>query len=170
MGDKGDGQRDDTSVLRIPNPSLLVLIGPCGTGKSTFAARHFRPTEVLGSDECRALVADDPFEESATPEAFAALQYVAGLRLKRGRLTVIDATNVRPQHRAPLVSLAHQHDLPAVAIVFDLDEHLLLERNAARLDRQVEPDAVRYQVRALRHSLDTLQREDFDEVYLLASP
>src|SRR5262249_40497220 len=73
-----------------------------------------------------------------------------------------------PQHRAPLVSLAHQHDLPAVAVVFDLDEHLLLERNAARHDRRVEPEAVRYQVRALRHS--ALQREDFDLVYPLTSP
>jgi protein phosphatase len=166
-----DGARSgDAGVLRIPNPSLVVLIGPCGTGKSTFAARHFRSTEVLGSDEYRAQVADDPYEESATPEAFAALQYVAGLRLRRGRLTVVDATNVRPQHRAPLVSLARQHDLPAVAVVFDLDERLLLERNAVRQDRQIEPDAVRYQVRALRHSLDTLQREDFDQVYLLTSP
>ncbi len=168
--DEDGDQAGDADVLRIPNPSLVVLIGACGAGKSTFAARHFRPTEVLGSDEWRALVADDPFEESATPEAFAALQYVAGLRLKRGRLAVVDATNVRPQHRAPLVSLARQHDLPAVAIVFDLDERLLLERNAARQDQQIEPEAVRYQVRALRHSLDTLQREDFDLVYVLTSP
>jgi protein phosphatase len=168
--DEDDERSGDAGGLRIPNPSLVVLIGPCGAGKSTFAARHFRSTEVLGSDECRALVADDPHEESATPEAFAALQYLAGLRLKRGRLTVVDATNVRPQHRAPLVSLARQHDLPAVAVVFDLDERLLLERNAARQDRQIEPDAVRYQVRALQHSLDTLPREDFDQVYPLASP
>jgi protein phosphatase len=167
-GDAQSGASDE--VLRIPSPGLVVLIGPCGAGKTSFAVRHFRPTEVLGSDECRALVADDPHQESATREAFAALQYLAGLRLKLGHLTVVDATNVRPQHRAPLVSLARQHDLPAVAIAFNLDEQLLLERNASRTDRQVEPDAVRYQVRALRHSLDTLAREDFDEVYVLTSP
>ena len=45
--------------LNIPELSLVVLIGPTGSGKSTFARAHFKPTEVISSDFCRGLVADD---------------------------------------------------------------------------------------------------------------
>ena len=36
--------------LTIPDYCLVVLIGASGSGKSTFAARHFLPTEVVSSD------------------------------------------------------------------------------------------------------------------------
>jgi protein phosphatase len=94
--------------LTIPEPALVVLIGPSGAGKSTFAQRHWRPTEVLSSDACRALVADSETDRSVTPEAFEVLHCVAAKRLAAGRLTVVDATNVQPEARRPLITLARE--------------------------------------------------------------
>src|SRR5512146_3485955 len=80
-------------VIPIPALSLVVLVGASGSGKSTFAARHFRPTEVLNSDYYRAVVGDDPNDQTVTTAAFDALHHIAGLRLALGRITVTDATN-----------------------------------------------------------------------------
>src|SRR5438309_11007679 len=95
--------------ISIPKLSLVVLIGPSGSGKGTFARKHFLPTEVLSSDVCRAMVSDDENNQAVTPEAFALLHYVAAQRLGLGRLTVVDATNVQPEARAPLVALARKY-------------------------------------------------------------
>src|SRR3954447_18046960 len=100
-------------TINIPKLSLVVLIGPSGSGKSTFARRHFRPTEILSSDACRGMVSDDEKEQAVTKDAFEVLRFIAGKRLALGRLTVIDATNVQPEARKPLVELARQyHCLP----------------------------------------------------------
>lgn len=118
--------------LSIPEFSLVVLVGASGAGKSSFARAHFRPTEVLSSDFCRGLVADDENDQAATGDAFDVLHYVAAKRLAAGRLTVVDATNVQPEARAPLVALARAHDCLPVAVVLDLPERLCQERNRAR--------------------------------------
>jgi protein phosphatase len=125
--------------MPIPNLSLIVLIGPSGSGKSTFARKHFKPTEVLSSDNCRALVADDENDHSATKEAFDLLHYIAAKRLTGGRMTVIDATNVKPEDRRPLVKLAREYHCLPVAIVFNLPEKLCQERNRIRPDRNFGP-------------------------------
>ena len=117
--------------LAVPELSLVVLVGVTGSGKSTFARAHFKPTEVISSDFCRGLVADDENDQSATPAAFELLHYIAGQRLTAGRLTVIDATNVQPEARRELVALAREHDVLPVAIVLDLPEKL-----CARAQRQ----------------------------------
>src|ERR671926_1057690 len=103
--------------ITLPELSLVVLIGASGSGKSTFARRHFKPTEVLSSDFCRALVRDDETDQSATEDAFAVLHYIAGKRLAAGRLTVVDATSVQPEARRVLVTLAREHDVLPVAVV-----------------------------------------------------
>lgn len=156
--------------LNIPELSLVVLVGASGSGKSTFARRHFRPTEVLSSDYCRGLVADDENDQSATGDAFDVLHYIAAKRLAVGRLTVVDATNVQPESRKPLVELARRYHCLPVAIVFNLPERLCHERNASRPDRDFGPHVVRRQTQQLRRSLKGLQREGFRHVYTLSSP
>ncbi len=158
------------ALVAIPESALVLLIGPSGCGKSTFARRHFRPTEVLSSDFCRALVADDENDQSATRDAFAVLHFIAGRRLARGRLTVVDATNVRPEARKPLLALAWHYRRPAVSVVFDLPEALCDERNRLRPDRVVGPDVIRRQAEALRRSLPGLPGEGFSRVFVLSSP
>jgi protein phosphatase len=153
--------------LAVPALSLVVLVGVSGSGKSTFARTHFRATEVISSDFCRGLVADDENDQSATPEAFELLRYIAGKRLAAGRLTVIDATNVQPDARRPLVALAREHDVLPVAIVLDVPEGVCAARNASRADRDFGPHVLRRQRDQLRRGLRGLAREGFRTVHLL---
>ncbi|MBM7440620.1 polynucleotide kinase-phosphatase [Streptomyces sp. HB132] len=148
--------------------SLVVLIGASGSGKSTFARRHFKPTEIVSSDFCRGLVADDENDQSASRDAFDVLHYIAGKRLAAGRLTVVDATNVQPESRKQLVQLARQHDVLPIAIVLDLPEELCQARNATRPDRAGMPrHVVGRHRRELRRSLRGLEREGFRKVHIL---
>jgi len=156
--------------LTIPELSLVVLVGVTGSGKSTFARVHFKPTEVISSDFCRGLVADDENDQSATPAAFELLHYIAGQRLRAGRLTVIDATNTQPEARRDLVTLAREHDVLPVAIVLDLPEQLCAERNKSRPDRDFGPHVLRRQRGQLRRGLPGLQREGFRAVHVLRTP
>ena len=151
----------------VPELSLVVLIGVSGSGKSTFARRHFAPTQVLSSDTCRGLVADDENDQSATPAAFALLHHIAGIRLRAGRLTVVDATNVKAEDRASLVRLAREHDVLPVAIVLDVPDGECLARNALRPDRDLAPGVVRRQRADLRRGLRGLGREGFRKVHVL---
>jgi protein phosphatase len=144
--------------LRLPDFALVVLVGSSGSGKSTFAARHFAPTEVLSSDRCRGWVSDDDTDQDATKDAFDVLHFIAGKRLAARRLTVVDATNVRPEDRKLLVEVARKYHALPVAIVLDIPEEICIERNKARTDRQFGAQIVRNQVRLLRRSLRGLQR------------
>ena len=156
--------------IAIPELCLVALIGPTGSGKSSFAASHFKPTEVVSSDACRAMVADDATDQAATPDAFALLNFIAATRLRAGRLTVIDATSVQPQARKSLVTLAREHDCLPVAIVLNMPEALCLARNRERPDRNFGPQVVRRQAEQLRRSLRGLKREGFRHVFVLNSP
>ena len=155
--------------IKFPELALVVLIGTSGSGKSTFANRHFRPTEVLSSDYCRGLVADDETDQSATAAAFEVLHFVAAKRLEAGRLTVVDATNVRQEDRKMLVELARQYHMLPVALVFDLPEAVCQERNRARPDRDFGPHVIRNQRQQLRRSLRGLQREGFRHIAVFES-
>src|SRR5262245_12201888 len=156
--------------LSIPELALVVLIGPSGAGKSTFARTHFKPTEILSSDYCRGLVADDENDQSATGDAFDVLHYIARKPLATGRLTVIDATNVQVGARKPLLALAREYHVLPVAIVFDLPERLCQERNRTRPDRDFGPHVIRRQLQDLRRSQRGLQREGFRSVFTFETP
>ncbi|MER7002958.1 polynucleotide kinase-phosphatase [Dactylosporangium sp. NPDC000555] len=153
--------------MRIPELCLVALVGVSGSGKSTFARRHFAPTQVLSSDAFRAMVADDENDQSASGEAFDALHYVAGKRLRAGRLTVVDATNVQRHARQALVALAREHDVLPVAIVLDVPEDECWARTQARPDRDFGRPVVARQHRDLRRSLRGLAREGFRQVHVL---
>ncbi|MFE7365445.1 polynucleotide kinase-phosphatase [[Kitasatospora] papulosa] len=155
-------------TLPVTDLSLVVLVGASGSGKSTFARRHFKPTEIISSDFCRGLVADDENDQSASGDAFDVLHYIAGKRLAAGRLTVVDATNVQPESRKQLVQLARRYDVLPIAIVLDLPEEVCQARNATRPDRAGMPrHVVQRHRRELRRSLRGLEREGFRKVHVL---
>jgi protein phosphatase len=156
--------------LSIPDMSLVALIGASGSGKSTFARKHFASTQILSSDFFRGLVSDDENDQSASEAAFDALHYVAAKRLTAGLVTVIDATNVQRFPRDALVNLAKKHHVLPVAIVLDLPEALCAERNAARPDRDFGAHVIRRHRNELRKSLRSLEKEGFRRVYVLRTP
>src|SRR6516162_2457549 len=156
--------------ITIPNLSLVVLIGPSGSGKSTFARKHFLPTEVLCSDACRAMVSDEETNQAVTNDAFEVLHFIAAKRLALGRLTVIDATNVQPEARKPLVAVARQYHCLPVAIVLNMPEKVCHERNRLRDERAFGPHVVRQQHTQLRRSLRGLAKEGFRHIFVLESP
>jgi protein phosphatase len=155
--------------IEIPEFALVLLVGASGTGKSTFAARHFLPTEVISSDRMRGWVADDETDQRATADAFDVLHYLVEKRLKGRRFTVIDATNVQPEARKSLIALARKWHALAVAIVFDLPEAIAVARNAERPDRQFGAGPVRRHVQALRRSIGGMKREGIRYVHRLRS-
>ncbi len=156
--------------ITIPNLSLVVLIGPSGSGKSTFARKHFRSTEILSSDACRGMVCNDENDQAVTNEAFELLHFIARKRLVLGHLTVVDATNVQPEARKPLVSLSREHHCLPVAIVFDMPEKVCQERNRNRDDRNFGPHVIRQQRSQLRRTIRGLKREGFSHVFIFETP
>lgn len=158
------------TTLDIPELALVALVGISGSGKSTFARAYFLPSQVLSSDAFRAMVADDENDQSASSDAFDVLHYVAGKRLRAGRLTVVDATNVQSHARAGLVKVAREHDVLPVAIVIDTPEAVCWERTQARPDRDFGREVLRRQHRDLRRALNQLQREGFRKVHVVSDP
>ena len=155
--------------IAIPADALVVLIGVAGSGKSTFASRHFTPTQVLSSDAFRALIADDPTAQGATDDAFDLLHRVLEMRMRRGHLTVVDATNVEAWAREQLLSVARRHRRPCVAIVLDLPVDIALARNAARPAPRPPASALQRQARWLLDSMPALPHEGFGAVHRLHS-
>ncbi len=155
--------------LELPELCLVVLVGVSGAGKSTFAGKHFLPSEVVSSDFCRGLVSDDENDQQATSDAFDVLNYIVGKRLARGRLTVVDATSVRAEDRKRLVRLAKEHDCLAVAIVLNVPPKIAGERNEAREDRSFGIRVVKQQASQLRRGLRGMKREGFSRVHILGS-
>ncbi|MCA9643085.1 MAG: AAA family ATPase, partial [Myxococcales bacterium] len=159
--------------LELPDLSLVVLVGASGSGKSSFAARHFLATEVVSSDACRAMICDDPNDMTSTHGAFSLLNEIAGRRLSAGKLTVVDATSVRKDDRKELLQLARRHDVLTVALVFDLPTNVCVKRDAERgqiapavgARRAVGPQVIRRQQAALRRDLRGLRKEGFHSVY-----
>ena len=158
---------DVPRVLAVPRMGLVLLIGVSGAGKSTFAAQHFLPTQVIGSDDCRGMVSDDPNDQSATSDAFTLMHTVVDIRLRRGLLTVVDATNVQRRAREELVRVAKENNVLTTAIVLDVPEAVAVERNRGRPDRNFGDHVIRRQRRDLKASLKRLQREGIRKVHVL---
>ncbi len=155
--------------IEIPEFALVAMVGASSSGKSSFAGKHFLPTEVLSSDFFRGMVCDDEGSQSATPDAFDVLYYAAEKRLKGMKTTVIDATNVQQSARKKIIELAREHNVHTAAIVLDVPEKVLLERNSKREDRNYPEGVIRKHRLDLKRSIRQLKREGFRFVYILNS-
>jgi protein phosphatase len=159
-----------TTIL-VPDPSLVLMVGAAGAGKSTFAARHFAPDEVLSSDAYRALVSGDEADQSVSRVAFRILHRELEKRLADRRLTVVDATNVAPGNRRQLIHRARAAGVPVVALVLALPARVVLARNAARA-RTVDEDVVRDQLARVERTVrdGVLTGEGCAAVWVLREP
>lgn len=157
------------NTLHIPEFSLVILIGSTGSGKSTFARTHFKPTEIISSDTCRGLVSDDETNQAATADAFSLVKYTARLRLKNGFLTVIDATNVKEESRKDWMKLSREFNCPMVAIILDMPEAICAERNALKPDRQFGAHVIPLHISQLEKSIGSLKYEGYRDIFHLRS-
>lgn len=155
--------------INIPDHSLVLLVGASGAGKSSFAKKHFKPTEILSSDDCRAWVSDDENKQSATNDAFDLLHYMAAKRLKNGLLTVIDATNVQKESRKSFIELAKTYHCLPIAFVLDIEGKICEERNESRTDRSLDPYIIRQQRQQVKRSIKSLKAEGFRQIHKLNS-
>lgn len=150
--------------LRLPAPSLVVLVGPSGAGKSTWAAQQFASSEVVSSDGLRALVGAGPDDQAAGTAAFGLLDTIVAERMRRGLTTVIDTVGLNADNRARWIGLAHEVGIPAHAIVFDTDPKVCEQRNDAR-DRPIPKTALRRQMSQFKKTRSQVLEEDFDGVH-----
>ena len=145
---------------------MVVLVGPAGCGKSTFAANHFRPTQIISSDHCRALVSDDERDQRFQAQAFALLDFIIEQRLGINRLCVVDSTAVTPPARQSLLRLARRHRVPCVAVLLDVSLEKCLAHDQSR-ERSVGRDAIERQFQLFQQAKSAIAQEGFDQVIVL---
>lgn len=163
-------QEMDNYRIEIPEFCLVALIGATSSGKTSFAHQYFKSTEVLSSDFFRGMVCDDESSQTASGDAFDVLYYIAEKRLSNMKLTVIDATNIQQNSRKKIIDLAREQNVHAAAIVLNLPESLLQERNKNRPERNFPEHVIRQHCRDVRRSIRNLKREGFRFVYVIDSP
>jgi len=162
--------RSSEVQIKVPQVGLIVLVGASGSGKSTFARKHFADTEVVSSDRCRAMVSDNELDQTVSGLAFDLVHNIVDKRLQLGRLTVVDATNVEAPNRKRLLDIARRWDVLATAIVFDVSLDVCLAHNNARQDRKTPEHVIKRQQRNLRRGLRQMGREKFGRVYAYGTP
>ena len=153
--------------IEIHDPTLVVLVGAAGSGKSTFAARHFAEAEILSSDAFREILTGDAADQRATRTAFSIIHREVSKRLAAGRTVVVDATNVEAHARRALLARARLAEARSIGIVFALPRDVVLARNAARAGRVVDPEIVDRHIGRLEAALSTIGEEGFDQVVVL---
>lgn len=160
--------RSNAEYIHVPKLSLIILIGASSSGKSTFARKHFLPTEIVSSDQCRAMVSDDENSLPASKDAFELARYIVAKRLKNGLLTVVDATNVQENARKDWIKLAREYHVLPVAIVVNTPEKICTQRSKLRPDRDLGPHVIPHQISQLRRSLRYLKPEGFRHIFELS--
>lgn len=159
----------DKFRIEIPEFCLVALIGGTSSGKTSFAHRFFRKTEVLSSDFFRGMVCDDENSQEISGDAFELLFYAANKRLDHMKLTVIDATNLKQSARKQVLDLAFAQNVHSVAIVLNTPEDVMQERNKQRADRNLPERVIRQHAKETQRCIRHLKREGFRFVYVINS-
>jgi predicted kinase len=149
--------------VALPDPALVVLIGASGSGKSAWAAEHYRPDEVVSSDRLRALVGSGEHDLDASADAFALLDQIVAARLRRGLTAVVDTLGLDPVRRGSYLALARSSGMPAVAVLVDTDPAECRRRNRAR-GMPVPAPVLAGQLRRMRTAADEVRGEGWDLV------
>ncbi len=147
----------------MPDPAVVVLIGAAGSGKSTWAAAHYRRAEIVSSDDLRGIVGSGPADLDASHDAFDLLERIVAARVGRGLTTVIDTLGLDADRRRAWIAAARSARLPAVAVVLDTAGEECRRRNAER-DRPVPASTLAAQVRRVAAVRDVLGGEGWDHL------
>lgn len=157
---------DSTPMMKLPRRSLLVLAGPAGCGKSTFARQRFAPSMIVSSDYCRALVCDDENNQQVNRDAFDLFYYILNKRMYQHRFTIADSTALQPEARRHLLELSHRHGYLTCLLIFNVPLEICRVRNQQR-DRRVEEHVHAYHAGLLQQTLQEAPREGWHRLYVL---
>ncbi len=155
--------------IKLPEFSLIILIGPSSSGKTSFAKKHFKDSEIVSSDYCRYLISDYEFDQSVNKQAFELMHDIIDKRLSLRKFTVVDATNVLESARFELLEISKKHHCLTAAIVFNIPVQICKRRNKMRSDRNLEEKIIEYQYNQMQYSLMNLKKEGFNYVFILNS-
>jgi alkanesulfonate monooxygenase SsuD/methylene tetrahydromethanopterin reductase-like flavin-dependent oxidoreductase (luciferase family)/predicted kinase len=147
----------------IPDPALVVLVGASGSGKSTWAAEHYLPREIVSSDQLRALVGSGERDLDASADAFSLLDQIIAARARRRLTTVVDTLGLDPNRRLGYLELARRSGLPALCVLFDTDPATCRRRNRAA-GWPVPAAALDSQLRRVPEVASQLAAEGWDAV------
>jgi alkanesulfonate monooxygenase SsuD/methylene tetrahydromethanopterin reductase-like flavin-dependent oxidoreductase (luciferase family)/predicted kinase len=154
--------------VTLPDPAVVVLVGPSGSGKSAWAAAHYRREEIVSSDALRGVVGSGPHDLDATDDAFDLLERVVAARTGRRLTTVIDTLGADEVRRRAWLARAREAGLPAVLVVMDTPDAECRRRNAAR-DRPVPAPALARQLKRHRALVPQLELEGWDVVHTVSA-
>ena len=152
--------------VRVPPRTLLVLCGPAGSGKSTFATKRFGPTIIVSSDHCRELICDDASNQQVNRDTFDLFYYIISKRLYLGRFTVADSTALYPEARRRLREIARRYGFLACLLIFDISQETCVQRNELR-ERKVEAKVLPYHAALLQQTLRDVPNEGWDQIHVL---
>ena len=155
-------------VFAVRRGTLVVLCGISGCGKSSLAARNFVPTQIVSSDECRALISDNPANQWASGRAFALLHFLVDQRLGFKRTTVVDSTALTRSARTALLKIARRNRARTMLVCLDMPIEVCLQRDAER-ERMVGEEVIRRQAEQFEHALRDVQDEAWDQIVVLSA-
>ncbi|HEV7191893.1 MAG TPA: LLM class flavin-dependent oxidoreductase [Jatrophihabitantaceae bacterium] len=150
----------------VAEPSLVVLIGASGSGKSTWAQTHYRDVEIVSSDDLRGVVGSGRHDLDATADAFRLLDDIVDARLRRSLTCVIDTLGLDAARRRGYLDCANRHGIPAFAVVLDTPPALVRSRNASR-DRPMPAPALAAQLKRSRDIRRELEQEGWHEIIVV---
>ena len=153
-------------TIQIPFSTLIILCGPAGCGKSTFARKYFLETQIVSSDHCRALISDSENDQSVSGMAFKIFHTLIDMRLSQGRLTVADSTALDRGARTKLKKLAANHNCHTLLVLFNVPLELCLKQNVSR-ERNVEPAVIKKHMQKLGRAARAITEEGYDQYYIL---
>jgi protein phosphatase len=156
-----------SKTIRVPRRTLLILCGPAGSGKSTFAARRFSATTIVSSDHCRALICDDENNQQVNRDAFELFHFIIQKRLFLGRFTVADSTALQPDARRKLRELSRRYGYFGCLLIFNIPPEICLERNKNR-DRLVEEQVIPYHTSLLQRTIHEAPLEGWEQIHVLS--
>lgn len=151
-------------VIELPADALVIVVAPAGAGKSTFVRRHFRPTEIVSSDRCRALVSDDEAEQRATGPAFEVFDAIVRGRMQMGRITVADATNLESESRRKLREMGRREARPVICVALNVPQERTEAQNLAR-PRRVPSHVIDLHYARFAAALEALPGEGYDAIF-----
>jgi len=155
-------------VNAIPDPALVVLVGPSGSGKSVWAEERYRAAEIVSSDHLRGIVGSGRHDLDASTEAFHLLDLIVAGRLRRGLNTVVDTLGLDTERRRAYLALARAHQVASAVVAFDTPAEVCRARNGSR-DRPVPAPVLAQQLRSTGDLLQRLPTEGWDHVEVITT-